>query len=198
MRRILTAALVLCALAFSAIQARAATVGDNGLHTQPWFAETFLILAEDAAEAAADGKRVAIIFEQKGCPYCREMHDVNFGQEELTAFVKKNFMVIQLDMWGSREVTDLDGKAMEERELARRWRVNFTPTIVFLPTPKEIKAGATEVARMPGYFKPFHFLSMFEYVQSGAYAKEEFQNFQRFLQHKFDEMEKAGKKPKVW
>ncbi|HCS71978.1 MAG TPA: thioredoxin, partial [Rhodospirillaceae bacterium] len=43
--------------------------------------------------------------------------------------------------------------------------------------------------------KPFHFQSMFEYVKAGAYKD---QPFQRFLQHKFEEMEKAGKKPKVW
>ena len=192
MRRLLTAVVVLLAISGTA---RAAAVGDDGLHKQPWFAETFLILAEDMAEADAQGKRVAVIFEQKGCPYCREMHAVNFQVPELTDFVKKNFTVLQLNLWGSREVTDLDGKAMEERDLARRWRVNFTPTIVFLPTPEEMKAGETEVARMPGYFKPFHFHSMFEYVKAGAYKD---QPFQRFLQHKFEAMEKAGKKPKVW
>jgi thioredoxin-related protein len=182
-------------MAWATPDARAATLGDDGLHKQPWFAETFLILAEDVQEAADAGKRVAVIFEQKGCPYCRELHRVNFAQPELTNFVRQNFMVLQINLWGAREVTDLDGKAMEERELAQRWRVNFTPTTVFLGTPDEIKAGKTEVARMPGYFKPFHFLSMFEYVKAGAYAD---QVFQRFLQHKFEEMEKEGKKPKVW
>ncbi|PIW28355.1 MAG: thioredoxin [Rhodospirillales bacterium CG15_BIG_FIL_POST_REV_8_21_14_020_66_15] len=192
MRRFLTAAVLLLAV-FG--PARAATVGEDGLHKQSWFAETFLILAEDMAEAAAKGKRVAVIFEQKGCPYCREMHTVNFQVPELTDYVKAHFMVVQLNLWGAREVTDLDGKALEERALARRWRVNFTPTIVFLPTPEEMKAGETEVARMPGYFKPFHFQSMFEFVKAGAYKE---QSFQRFLQHKFEDLEKQGKKPKVW
>jgi len=192
MRRFLTAAVLLLAV-FG--PARAATVGEDGLHKQSWFAETFLILAEDMAEAAAKGKRVAVIFEQKGCPYCREMHTVNFQVPELTDYVKAHFMVVQLNLWGAREVTDLHGKALEERALARRWRVNFTPTIVFLPTPEEMKAGETEVARMPGYFKPFHFQSMFEFVKAGAYKE---QSFQRFLQHKFEDLEKQGKKPKVW
>lgn len=195
MQRCLTAALAVCVLALWAPAAKAMTLGDDGLHKQPWFAETFLILGEDVEEAAADGKRVAVIFEQKGCPYCREMHTVNFAEPEVTEYIKANFMVVQLNMWGAREVTDLDGKAMEERELARRWRVNFTPTVVFLPTPEEMKAGMTEAARLPGYFKPFHFLRMFEYVKAGAYAD---QPFQRYLQDKFEEMDKAGEKPKVW
>ncbi len=173
----------------------AASVNEDGLHVQPWFTESFLILKEDVEDAAANGKRVAVIFEQRGCPYCKEMHTVNLAIPEITDFIKKNYSVVQLNMWGSREVEDLDGKAMEERALARRWRVNFTPTIVFLPTPDEIAKGESEVARMPGYFKPFHFLSMFEFVKAGAYTD---QNFQRFLQEKFKAMEEKGLKPKVW
>ncbi|WNJ98343.1 thioredoxin family protein [Thalassospiraceae bacterium LMO-JJ14] len=175
--------------------AGAVTLNESGLHVQPWFAESFLILGEDAAEAAANGKRLAVFFEQRGCPYCREMHEVNLAKPEISDFIKENFSVVQLNMWGSREVTDLDGKAMEERELSRRWRVNFTPTIVFVGTPDEIAKGENEVARMPGYFKPFHFQSMFEFVHQGAYKD---QLFQRFLQDKFKRLEAEGKKPEIW
>jgi hypothetical protein len=41
---------------------------DDGLYTQAWFLQSFLDLGEDLAEAAANGKRFAIIWEQKGCP----------------------------------------------------------------------------------------------------------------------------------
>ncbi len=186
-------ALLLILLAPATVQATA--VSDDGLHVQPWFSESFLILKEDVSDAHSKGKRVAVIFEQRGCPYCKEMHEVNLQVPEITAYIKKNFNVLQLNLWGSREVTDLDGKAMEERDLARRWRVNFTPTIVFLPSPEEIAKGETEVARMPGYFKPFHFHSMFEFVNDGSYKD---QNFQRYLQDKFKRLEAEGKKPEVW
>ena len=43
--------------------------------------------------------------------------------------------------------------------------------------------------------KPFHFISMFEFVREGHYAKD---SFQRFLQDKFERLEKEGKKPDVW
>lgn len=173
----------------------AATINEDGLHVQSWFTDSFLILNEDVIDAAASGKRVAVIFEQRGCPYCKEMHNVNLAEPEISEFIKNNFSVVQMNLWGAREVEDLDGKTMEERALARRWRVNFTPTIVFLPTPGEIAKGESEVARMPGYFKPFHFLTMFEYVNAGAYTD---QNFQRYLQNKFKAMEEKGLKPKVW
>lgn len=171
-------------------------VDDDGLYTQPWFNnETFLNLSEDLEEAAAAGKRFAILWEQKGCPYCREMHRVNFAKSEIRDFVKQNFQILQLNMWGSKTVTDFDGEELEEKELARKWRVLFTPTIVFAGPKIDSVAAKTEVMRMPGYFKPFHFITMFEYVKAEAYLN---QDFQRYLQDKFKKLEKEGKKPEVW
>jgi thioredoxin-related protein len=169
-------------------------VGDDGLYKQAWFIDSFLDLKEDHAEAAADGKGLIILFEQRGCPYCKELHKVNFAKNEIQDYINKNFNVLQLDMWGSRAVTDFDGKEYEERDLAREWRVTFTPTVVFYSKDKSpIEDG--ESARLPGYFKPFHFLSMLEYVHEGKF---EDQHFQRFLQDKFKKMEAEGKKPEVW
>ena len=172
-------------------------VNDDGLHVQPWFMETFLDLREDHQEAADGGKRFAVLWEQRGCPYCREMHAVNLQKKQISEFLKSKFGVLQLNLWGSRSVTDFDGEEMEERALARKWAVNFTPTIIFLGTEvPEGKSGRdAEVARMPGYFKPFHFLSMFEFVEQKAYEK---QGFQRFLQDKFADLQAKGINPDVW
>ncbi|MEJ8571171.1 thioredoxin family protein [Microbaculum marinum] len=173
-------------------------VADNGLFTQPFFIETFLEFADDHAEAAAEGKGLVVIFEQRGCPYCREMHRVNFADPQIADFVSDHFNVIQLDMWGSREVTDFDGEQMEEKALARKWGVNFTPTLVFFAADADVagKPGNTvESARLPGYFKPFHFLSMFEFVDSGAWRDEP---FQRFLQQKGERLREQGKEVDLW
>lgn len=178
---------------------RAATLGDNGLHTQPFFLDTFLDMGEDLADAQSRGKGLVVLFEQRGCPYCKEMHEVNLASEKVREAILPHFDFVQLDIWGSREVTDFDGKAMEERELARRWGVNFTPTLCFFaadtPIDKARSGRMLEAARMPGYFKPFHFVSMFEFVAQGAYRE---QNFQRFLQDRFADHEARGEKPDVW
>ena len=187
-------------LAFgAAIRLRAATgaqLGDNGLHVQPFFMQTFLDLAEDKAEAEAEGKHFAVLFEQRGCPYCREMHEVNFARPEIAEFVASNFGVLQIDLWGSREVVDFDGEALEERALARKWGVNFTPTMVFFTTGGDgPDFRSLEAVRMPGYFKPFHFMTMFEFVAGDSYVD---QPFQRYLQDKFARYEKEGKVPDLW
>lgn len=172
-------------------------MNEDGLHIQPWFLQSFLDLRDDHAELASEGKLLAVLFEQRGCPYCREMHRVNFQKQQVVDYLKKHYGIVQLNLWGSRMVTDFDGEELEERELGRKWAVNFTPTtVLFGNEAPEGKSGKEiEAARMPGYFKPFHFLSMFEFVKSEAYKK---QGFQRYLQDKFKELEAKGIKPKVW
>ncbi len=174
-------------------------VNDDGLFHQNWFLESFLDLSEDLSSAADNGKHLVILFEQKGCPYCRELHRVNFANEKIVEFAKKNFDFLQLNLWGSRKVTDFDGTEMEERHLAQKWKVVFTPTIIFFPTDINKVKGKSghqvEVARMPGYMKPFHFISMLEYVEGEHYNS---QIFQRFLQDKFKRLQSEGKTPSVW
>ncbi len=174
-------------------------VGDDGLYHQDWFVESFLDLRDDIKEAAEAGKNFVVLWEQRGCPYCREMHRVNFANPEIRDYIKANFAILQLDLWGPRKVTDFDGKEMGERELAQRWRVNFTPTTNFFPgDPGKVlgKSGdRAEVFRMPGYFKPFHFLAAYEYVRSGRTGELP---FQRFVQEKGDRMRKEGKKVDLW
>ena len=174
-------------------------LGEDGMYHQSWFVNSFLDLKEDLAEAAEAGKRFVVMWEQRGCPYCRETHMVNFARPEISHYVRDNFAVLQLDLFGSREVTDFDGEAMEERALARKWGIVFTPTIMFFAesvAEVEGKTGAqAEVTRMPGYFKPFHFITMFEYVKESAYER---QHFQKFLQAKGDRLRAQGVEVNIW
>lgn len=171
----------------------------DGLYAQPWFMNTFLELPDDLEEARSEGKRFAVLWEQEGCPYCREMHRVNFASPGVGEFIRNHFSILQLNLLGLREVTDFDGEVIEERKLAHKWRVHFTPTLQFFP--KSIEAvngragGDADVARMPGYFKPFHFITMFEYVYDRAYERID---FQAFLREKLARLKAQGETPEVW
>ena len=103
----------------------------DGLYTQSWFQLSFLDLREDFNEAKAAGKRFAVVFEQRGCPYCIKMHNEILSRRYINDYVRQNFHIVQLDLWGAREVTDFDGRNMSEKDLAERWGVIFTPTVVF-------------------------------------------------------------------
>lgn len=154
---------------------------EDGMYTEPWFLQSFLDLREDLEMAAGAGKRLVIMWELKGCPYCKETHFKNFADDEIRHFIRENFEVLQLNIQGSRIVTDFDGEELEERNLAAKYGVRFTPTIQFFPERAgdiEGKNGkAREIARMPGYFQPPHFLAMFRYVRESAYTQEGFRSY---------------------
>ncbi len=156
---------------------------DDGLYRQPWFLESFLDLEEDLTLAADNGKRFAVMWELKGCPYCKETHFTNFADPTIETFVRRHFEILQLNIIGSRLVTDFDGEEMSEKALAGKYGVRFTPTIQFFPTDAQgvamRPARQREVARMPGYFRPDHFLAMFKFVAEEAYEGGDFRTYLR-------------------
>jgi thioredoxin-related protein len=158
---------------------------DDGLYKEPWFLESFLELADDLEGAAKEGKRFAIMWELKGCPYCKETHFVNFARGDISDYIKANFQVLQLNIIGSRKVTDFDGIEMSEKAMAAKYGVRFTPTFQFFPERagplKALEPAKREVARLPGYMRPDDFLAMFRYVREKAYESKSFRDFVKSL-----------------
>lgn len=158
---------------------------DDGLYKQPWFLESFLDLPDDLDAAHKENKRFAIIWELKGCPYCKETHFVNFAQSRIADYVKANFEVLQLNIIGSRKVKDFDGIEMTEKNLAAKYGVRFTPTVQFFgeraAALKALPPAKREVARSAGYLRPDDFLAMFRYVREKAYESKSFRDFVKSL-----------------
>ena len=67
LRKLTTFAFLVGWGALSASAAATVEIGDDGLHKQDWFAVTFRDIAEDIEIARDEGKRLAMIFEQRGC-----------------------------------------------------------------------------------------------------------------------------------
>lgn len=179
--------------AMGAIEPKVEPVKDEeGIYHQKWFPQSFLDLRDDFAEAKAAGKRFAVLFEQRGCIYCVKMHKEVLAERYINDYVRKNFHIVQMDLWGAREATDFDGKALTEKKLADRWGVLFTPTIVFF---KEDVSGKPkgwgrdlEVARMSLGMGPGTFYDMFVWIKERVYAKNA--NFQRFHLQRYHERER--------
>jgi thioredoxin-related protein len=168
----------------AATSARAAAVlTDDGLYRQAWFLESFLELPDDLQGATSSGKRFAIMWELRGCPYCRETHLVNFARPDIEDYVKTNFEVLQLNIIGSRKVTDFDGKELTEKALAAKYGVRFTPTFQFFPESADGLAAKEpekrEVARAPGYLRPDDFLALFRFVREKGYETRSFRDYLR-------------------
>ena len=160
-----------------------AILTEDGLLRQPWFIDSLLELPDDLAAATAGRKRFAVLWELRGCPYCRETHLVNFARPDIEAFVKANSEILQLNIVGSRKVTDFDGSEISEKALAAKYGVRFTPTFQFFPEAVTGLAGKPpekrEVARAPGYLRPDDFLALFRFVREKGYETKSFRDYLR-------------------
>lgn len=178
---------------FTAPAAWAAAVGEDGLHKEDWFSITFRDVAEDIATAKESGKRLVMIFEQRGCIYCAAMHEKLLSDPEVRDYIKDNFVVVQYNMFGDEEVTDLDGETLTEKTAARKWGYIFTPTIVFLPedAPEGITVAEAAVSTMPGAFGKWTFLNMFRWVREKGYEGDE--HFQKYHARIINELREQGR-----
>jgi len=170
-----------------ALPALAAELGDDGLHKAPWMRDTFKDLSEDLEEATAEGKRLLVIIEQRGCIYCTKMHEEVFVVPEIKALLEEQFFVVQLNMFGDVEVTDFDGTTLSEKEMMRHWSTLFTPTLMFFPDEltEETSAPKAAVVSMPGAFGKWTTLNLLNWVVEKGYEGEE--SFQKYHARKFAE-----------
>lgn len=154
---------------------------EDGYYRESWFVETFLELPDDFEAARRNGKRFAVMWELKGCPYCRETHFVNFARPDISKFVQQHFDILPLNVIGSRKVTDFDGEELSEKQLAAKYGVKFTPTIQFFPETleglKDKKPQEREVIRIPGYLRPDDFLDVFKFVEQKPRGAKTFRDF---------------------
>ncbi len=164
-----------------AVPAIAAELGDDGLHKTAWMRDTFKDLNDDLAEANSEGKRLAIIIEQRGCIYCTKMHEEVFPDPAIDKFIGDNYFFIQINMFGDTEVTDFDGETLSEKDMVRKWGVMFTPTMMFFPQEVAETAPANKVAvvQMPGAFGKGTTLALLRWVKEKGYSGDE--PFQKYL-----------------
>lgn len=183
MKRLVTfLAAILCAATL-----HAAELGDDGLHKANWMRDTFKDLSEDLAEANDEGKRLMVMIEQRGCIYCKKMHEEVFVVPEVAQYIEDNYFVVQINMFGDVEVTDFDGTVLPEKDMVKRWGALFTPNIYFFP--QDVEEGKTApqaaVANMPGAFGRWTTLNMLSWVVEEGYTGDE--PFQKYHARKFAE-----------
>jgi thioredoxin-related protein len=152
------AVLVVASLPAAALAERASIRGTGEFAIPAWFKNSFLDLQDDAAEAAAQHKHLLVYIGQDGCPYCAALFNTNFSQKAIVDYTRAHFEAIEINMWGDRAVTDLDGEKLTEKTFAAKHDVWFTPTILFFD------GQGTKVLRINGYYPPRRFIAALRYV----------------------------------
>jgi thioredoxin-related protein len=156
------------------------------LHQQPFFMRPPYDLDRTRNAAA---KPLAVVLEQKHCAACDEMHATGFNDRAARTLIDR-FDVVRLELFGAQPVVTPAGKRLSEEAWGRELKIAYTPTIVFFDTRGQ------EAFRVEAYLRPFHFISSFDYVASGAYRKEP--NFQRYLQARAEKIRAEGGRVELW
>jgi thioredoxin-related protein len=164
---------LLCLALLCAASTLALAADAQEIEVPAWFKNSFLDLRDDIKEAAAANKRVMIYFGQNGCPYCKRLMEVNFRQQDVVDKTRRHFDAIEINIFGSREVTWLDGKARSEKDFTALLKVQFTPTLLFLDEKGDI------ALRVNGYYAPRRFMAALDYVSQHNEHKVSFAEFQK-------------------
>ncbi len=164
-RRLLGASCALFLSGLVPVSAGGPLLSEDGLHRQPWFIDSFLVLDEDLSDAQRAGRIFLIVWELKGCPACKLLHLETFADAGVQDELKARFHVLQLNFIGQRPVTDFDGQRLSEKDLAGKHGVTSTPTLQFFVRGADGKANEIHRAN---FMKPVAFLDMLRDVRNKA------------------------------
>ncbi len=177
-------ALLLLLSLLAIVPAPAVAAGESPVVAQPppgtreipipsWFKLSFLDIPDDVKEATAAGRRVMLYFGQDGCSYCLKLMQVDFTQKNIVGMMHQHFDAIAFNIWGSREVTWLDGKTRTEKDLAHFLKIQFTPTLLFLDEKGNV------ALRVNGYYPPSKFIVALDYVTGHMESRMPFSEYMK-------------------
>lgn len=134
-------------------------------------------------DLTGSGKPLLVMFEQKKCKPCDELHMDILKREESVELLSR-FDVAVLDMWSTEEIKTPSGEKVKIRDWAKQLDLKYAPSLLFFDD------GGKEVFRTDAYLKAFHTQSVMDYVSSGAYKTQS--NFQRYVDERADHLREQG------
>lgn len=128
-------------------------------------------------------KYLVVMFEQKVCKACDELHMDILNRKELKASIAP-FEIAVIDSWSTAEITTPSGERTTVTEWSKNLGIQYTPSMLFFDQQGK------EVFRTEGYLRTFHVKAAFDYVSSGSYKT--IPEFQRFVQKIADDLHAQG------
>jgi thioredoxin-related protein len=124
-------------------------------------------------DARAAGKKgIVFIYQQDPCPYCERMKENILARPDVQKWYAERFAAFSIDIRGSIELVDFQGRKTTEGRYAREALVHGAPAMDFYDTSGRL------LARVPGEVTDWKtFLALGDWVASGAHEKQTFEQF---------------------
>lgn len=125
---------------------------------------------EDARKAGKKG--ILLIYQQDPCPYCERMKAAILSRADVQQWYGARFSSFSIDIRGSSELVDFDGRKTTEGRFAREALVRGAPAMDFYGLDGKLQA------RVPGEVRDWRtFMALGDWVASGAHAQQTFDQF---------------------
>lgn len=129
------------------------------------------------------GKPLLVMFEQKQCSSCDELHNDILNRPKSKELLKRMDVAV-LDMWSDDKITIHNGQSIKIKDWAKQLTIQYAPSLVYFDNKGK------EVFRSEAYLKAFHIQSIMDYVSSGAYKIQS--NFQRYIEDRAERLRAQG------
>jgi thioredoxin-related protein len=117
-----------------------------------------------------DGNPVFLFFEAEWCGTCKRMLRNVFPQYEVTRLLSESYHTVSIDLESRKEIL-FNGRKISERNLAREFEVQATPTLLFLDSSGE------ELGRFLGFLDQDDFKRLLVYITSEQFNEISFEEF---------------------
>jgi len=133
--------------------------------------------------ALSSTKPLLVMFEQKQCNSCDELHQDILNRAESRSLLKALDVAV-LDMWSDDKIVTIGGQTIKIKDWAKQLNIQYAPSLVYF------NPQGKEVFRSEAYLKAFHIQSIMDYISSGAYKTQT--NFQRYIEDRADRLRAQG------
>jgi thioredoxin-related protein len=157
--------------------------GAKSTHMPSWFLNSFLDLNEDIEDLASNNKRLILYIHQDSCPYCYKFITKNLGDKNTKNKIQENFAIVALNMFGDKDITDVDGEEYTEKEFAIKHKVQFTPSLLFF------NEEGKQLLRLNGYINIKDFNLALDYIKD---KKENILSYKEYLSSKKNTKQSVG------
>jgi thioredoxin-related protein len=112
-------------------------------------------LQTDAQQAVADKKPIVLFFTLPNCSYCRIVRYDYFLPLLKQRTGNDQPIIREISVIGQNRVTLFDGQRLTETELAERYKVQMTPTVLFVNHEGDVVGNSILGGDHPNYITLF-------------------------------------------
>ncbi len=132
---------------------------------------SFLNLTKQLNKLSSENKRLLVFFHEENCLYCDLFITKNLKDEKIKNKLENYFGIVNINIFGDKKLTDINGKTYIEKEFALKNRIQFIPSFIFYDEQGK------QILRLNGYQNIKNFNLALDYIKNKRERLISFKNY---------------------